>query len=158
MSTSTSPLSCCFPRNCSRELKFPKVASYLTTSHVSLTALKGDGAHESNESRERCQEGNDSNRGVQKRRRIDGRKGERREGSDGSPDGRGSNWAKESWLLQDCRHAQLEAQAETSDTRTEGRESIHERALCLQGQASVESSTGSSDEKAQGTRELNDDL
>merc|ERR1712187_707505 len=61
---------------------------------------------------------------------------------------------EEDWLIQDRRHAQSEAEIKACDTSTEGREPIHERAVRLQSQACIQDSEGTSDEEAQGAREL----
>merc|ERR1711988_812735 len=74
-------------------------------------------------------EGLDSNSRVQVSGRVYWFKSEGREGNNGGLDGRGSRSVEKGWLLQDCRCAQLEAEAETRNTRAKGRQPIHETAL-----------------------------
>merc|ERR1712048_1248574 len=108
-------------------------------SHV---ATKGDESHEGDEgrqSRERCK-AYDGNCCVQVRGGVDRLESEGRERNGGGNVGSCCNSAEEVWCLQDCRRAQLEAQTETCDASAEGCESIHERALCFQGQACVQDS------------------
>merc|ERR1712107_313573 len=78
---------------------------------------------------------------------------ERCKGREGH-DGRCSRSVEKGRLLQDCRCTQLEAEVETCNTRAKGREPIHERALRLQSQASIEDREGTSDEEAQNAGEL----
>merc|ERR1712061_659885 len=118
--------------------------------------MGSDEGHESNESCERCKrlEGHNSNSRVQVSGRVYWSKSEGREGNNGGLDGRGSRSVEKGWLLQDCRCAQLEAEAETRNTRAKGRQPIHERALRLQSQASIKDCKGTSDEKAESHGEL----
>merc|ERR1712048_567833 len=128
------------------------VHSFLTCSDV---ATKSNESHESNESCERKgREGHDSNSRVQVSGRVYWFESQGREGNHGGLDGRGSRSVEKGWLLQDCRCAQLEAEAETRDTRAEGRQPIHERALRLQSQAGIKDCEGTSDEEAQNAGEL----
>merc|ERR1711879_936540 len=109
----------------------------------------------SNESCERTgREGHDSNSRVQVSGRVYWSESEGGEGNNGGLDGRGSRSVEEGWLLQDCRCTQLEAEAETCNTRAKGRQPIHERALRLQSQASIKDCEGASDEEAQNPGEL----
>merc|ERR1712048_1134674 len=102
------------------------VHPFLTCSDV---ATKSDEGHVSNESCERKgREGHDSNSRVQVSGRVYWFKSQGREGNNGGLDGRGSRSVEKGWLLQDCRCAQLKAEAETRNTCSEGREPIHERA------------------------------
>merc|ERR1712232_436693 len=105
---------------------------------------------------ERCKgrEGHDSNSRVQVGGRVYWSEGEGGEGNNGGVDGRGSRSVEEGRLLQDCRCAQLEAEAETCNTRPKGRQPIHERALRLQSQASIKDCEGTSYEEAQDAGEL----
>merc|ERR1712048_1314167 len=128
------------------------VHSFLTCSDV---ATKSNEGHESNESCERKgREGHDSNSCVQVSSRVYWSKSEGREGNNGGFDGRGSRSVEKGGLLQDCRCAQLEAEAETGNTRAKGRQPVHERALRLQGQAGIKDCEGTSDEEAQNAGEL----
>merc|ERR1712014_88900 len=115
----------------------------------------GEG-HESHESCARCKgrEGYDGNSRVQVSGRVDRSESEGREGNNGGLDGRCSRSVEKGRLLQDCRSTQLEAEVETCNTRTKGREPIHERALRLHNQASIEDRAGTSDEEAQNASEL----
>merc|ERR1712151_997891 len=119
------------------------VQSLLTCSDV---VTKSDEGHESCE---RCKrrEGHDSNSRVQIGGRVYWAEGEGGEGNNGGLDGRGSRSVEEGWLLQDCRCSQLEAEAETCNTRAKGRQPIHERALRLQSQAGIKDCEGASDEE-----------
>merc|ERR1712048_481863 len=118
-------------------------------------ATKGDEGHESNESCERkWREGHDSNSRVQVSGRVYWPESEGREGNNGGLDGRGSGSVEKGRLLQDCRCAQFEAEAETSNTRAKGRQPIHERALRLQSQAGIKDCEGTSYEEAQNAGEL----
>merc|ERR1711866_12061 len=92
--------------------------------------------------------------GVQVSGRVYWTKSEGREGNNGGLDGRGSRSVEKGWLLQDCRRAQLEVEAETCNTRAKGRQPIHERALRLQSQASIKDCEGTSDEEAENAGEL----
>merc|ERR1712178_94767 len=125
-------------------------------SLVNFFLTSSDVGHESNESCERCKgrEGHDSNSRVQVSGRVYWSKGVGREGNNGGLDGRGSRSVEKGWLLQDCRCAQLEAEAETCNTRAKGRQPIHERALRLRSQASIKDCEGTSDEEAQNAGEL----
>merc|ERR1711953_381500 len=76
------------------------------------------------------------------------------EGNNGGLDGRGSRSVEEGRLVQDCRCAQLEAEAETCNTRAKGRQPIHERALRLQSQDGIKDCKGTSDEEAENAGEL----
>merc|ERR1712014_267503 len=122
-------------------------------SHV---ATKSHESHESNESyqRRKGREGNDSNSSVQVGGRIYWPESEGSEGHNGGLDGRGCRSIEEGWLLQDCRCAQLEAEAEACNTRSQGRQPLHERALRLQSETSIKDCEGTSDEEAQDTGEL----
>merc|ERR1711988_526448 len=91
---------------------------------------------------------------VQVSGRVYWSEGEGGEGNNGGLDGRGSRSVEEGWLLQDCRCTQLEAEAETCNTRAKGRQPIHERALRLQSQASIKDCEGASVEEAQNASEL----
>merc|ERR1712113_245521 len=95
-----------------------------------------------------------SNSRVQVSGRVYRSESEGREGNNGGLDGRGSRSVEKGGLLQDCRCAQLEAEAETCNTRAQGRQPIHERALRLQSQAGIEDCEGTSDEKAESLGEL----
>merc|ERR1712060_871187 len=99
-------------------------------------------------------EGHDSNSRVQVSGRVHWSKSEGREGNNGGLDGRSSRSVEEGRLLQDCRCAQLEAEAETCNTRAKGREPIHERALRLQSQASIKNCESTSDDETQNASEL----
>merc|ERR1711866_40254 len=79
---------------------------------------------------------------------------EGRERNGGGNVGRCCSSAEEVWCLQDCRRAQLEAQTETCDASAEGCESIHERALCFQGQACVQDRESASNEEVESPGEL----
>merc|ERR1711866_16698 len=92
--------------------------------------------------------------GVQVSGRVYWTKSEGREGNNGGLDGRGSGSVEKGGLLQDCRCAQLETEAETCNTRAKGRQPIHERALRLQSQAGIKDCEGTSDEEAQNAGEL----
>merc|ERR1712137_299929 len=81
-------------------------------------------------------------------------KAEGREGSCGGYGRRSSRSVEKGWLFQDCRCAQLEAEIEACNTRAQGREPFHERAVCFQSQASIQDGEGTSDEEAQGDGEL----
>merc|ERR1712146_133090 len=91
---------------------------------------------------------------VQVSGRVHWSESEGRKGNNGGLDGRGSRSAEEGRLLQDCRCAQLEAEAETCHTRAKGRQPIHEGALRLQSQAGIKDCEGTSDEEAQNAGEL----
>merc|ERR1712048_921000 len=129
------------------------VHSFSTCSDV---ATESDEGHESNESCKRCKGrlGHDSNSRLQVSGRVYRSESEGCEGNDGGLDGRGSRSVEKGWLLQDCRCAELEAEAETCNTRAKGRQPIHERALRLQSQASIKDREGTSDEEAQNAGEL----
>merc|ERR1711953_237601 len=99
-------------------------------------------------------EGHDSNSRVQVSGRVHWSKSEGREGNNGSLDGRSSRSVEKGRLLQDCRCAQLEAEAETCNTRAKGRQPIHERALRLQSQAGIKDCEGASDEETKDASEL----
>merc|ERR1711879_186510 len=99
-------------------------------------------------------EGHDSNSRVQVSGRVYWSESEGREGNNGGLDGRGSRSVEKGGLFQDCRSAQLEVEAETCNTRAQGRQSIHERALRLQGQAGIKDCEGTSDEEAENAGEL----
>merc|ERR1712187_41944 len=99
-------------------------------------------------------EGHDSNSRVQVSGRVYWSEGEGGEGNNGGLDGRRSRSVEEGWLLQDCRCTQLEAETETCNTRAKGRQSIHERALRLQSQASIKDCKGTPHEEAQNAGEL----
>merc|ERR1711953_843998 len=116
----------------------------------------GNEGHESNESCERCQgrEGYDSYSCVQVSGRVYWFESQRSEGNNGGLDGRGSRSVEKGRLLQDCRCAQLEAEAETCNTCAQRRQPFHERALRLQSQASIQDRKGTSNEKAQRDGEL----
>merc|ERR1711953_1030964 len=79
---------------------------------------------------------------------------EGREGSRGGHGGRSSRSVEKGWLFQDCRCAQLEAEAETCNTCAQRRQPFHERALRLQSQASIQDREGTSDEKVEDHGEL----
>merc|ERR1712046_333126 len=98
--------------------------------------------------------GHDSNRRVPIRRRNHWLETEGREGSCGGHGGRSGRSAEKDRLLQDCRCAQLEAEAETCNTCAKGRQPFHERALRFQSQASIKGCEGTSDEEAQNPCEL----
>merc|ERR1712048_20171 len=116
---------------------------------------KSDEGHEGNESCEgKGREGHDSNSRVQVSGRVHWSESEGREGNNGGLDGRGRRSVEKGWLLQNCRCAQLEVEAETCNTRTKGRQPIHERALRLQSQAGVKDCEGPADEEAQNIGEL----
>merc|ERR1712014_43984 len=127
-----------------------------TWGTCSDVATKSDEGHESHESCERCKgrEGHDSNSRVQVSGRVYWSESEGGEGNNGGLDGRGSRSVEEGWLLQDCRCTQLEAEAETCNTRAKGRQPIHKRALRLQSQAGIKDCEGTSDEEAQNVGEL----
>merc|ERR1712146_586679 len=76
------------------------------------------------------------------------------EGCDGGPDRACSGGAKEDRVLQARRRVEHEAEEEASDTCPQGRESVHEGTLRLQGQACVEDREGPADEEAQGDDQL----
>merc|ERR1712054_159607 len=116
--------------------------SFATLSTCSYVAAKSNEGHESHESCERCKgrEGHDGNSRVQVSGRVYWSQSEGREGNNGGLDGRCSRSVEKGRLLQDCRCTQLEAEVETCNTRAKGREPIHERALRLQSQASIEDS------------------
>merc|ERR1712048_998392 len=61
---------------------------------------------------------------------------------------------EEKWFLQTRGCAQLEAQEEASDASQERGEPIHERAMRLQSQASVQDRQGLADEEVEGDGEL----
>merc|ERR1711953_874438 len=129
--------------------------SYLRFAHSDV-ATKSDESHESHEGSERCQgrKGHDGNSRLQVRGRIHWFESEGRKGNYGGLGGRGSRSVEKDWLLQDCRCAELEAQVETCDACAQGRQPIHERALRLQSQASIQDCEGTSDEKAESLGEL----
>merc|ERR1712190_234357 len=119
-------------------------------------ATKSDESHESDEGSERCKrwKGHDSNSRVPVRCRNHRLETEGCEGSRGGHGGRSSRSVEKGWLFQDCRCAQLEAEAETRNTCAQRRHPFHERALRLQSQASIQDREGTSDEKAQRDGEL----
>merc|ERR1712060_72092 len=98
--------------------------------------------------------GHDSKCRVQVCGRIDWLEDLGSEGGGGGDVGSCGRSDEKDWFLQDRRHAQSEAQIKACDTSAEGRESIHERALRLQSQASIQDSEGTADEEAQGACEL----
>merc|ERR1712107_943889 len=81
-------------------------------------------------------EGNDSHTSILVGGRSTRPESERSEGHNGGLDGRGCRSVEKGWLLEDCRCAQLEAEAETCNTRSQGRQPLHEGALCLQSETS----------------------
>merc|ERR1712113_976451 len=100
-----------FPAHCS--------LPYLDLAYSDV-ATKSNESHESDEGSERCK----------------GCKG--REGSCGGHGGYSSRSVEKGWFFQDCRCAQLEAKAETGSTCAQGRQPVHERAMRLQSQASIQ--------------------
>merc|ERR1712046_322609 len=110
----------------------------------------------SDEGSERCKgwKGHDSNSRVPIRCRNHWLKAEGREGSCGSHGGRSSRSVEKSWLFQDCRCVQLEAEIEVCNTCAQGRQPFHERAVRFQSQASIQDGEGTSDEEAQRDGEL----
>merc|ERR1712070_126168 len=68
--------------------------------------------------------------------------------------GSGMRPDQEEWKLQVGWYAQHEAEEEASDPSEEGRQPLHQRALRLQGQASLQNCEGVRNEEAQGVIEL----
>merc|ERR1711937_942088 len=62
---------------------------------------------------------------------------------------------QEEWQLQACRHVELEVEEEGSHPSKEGHQSIHQGALRLQGQASLQDGEGTCYEEVEGGLELN---
>merc|ERR1712048_1437613 len=99
-------------------------------------------------------QGHDGNGSLPVRGRINWLEIEGRERSRGGLHRRSSRSVEKGWLFQGRRCAQLEAQTETCNTCAQGCQPIHERALRLQSQASIQNREGIPDEKAQGVDQL----
>merc|ERR1712048_1090358 len=112
-----------------------------------------NGRHESHESWKEST-GHDSDCRIQVCGRVDWPEDLGSERGGGGDVGSCSRSNEKDWLIQDRRHAQSEAEIKACDTSAEGREPVHERALRLQSQASIQNSEGTSDEEAQGACEL----
>merc|ERR1712232_1462500 len=117
--------------------------------------MGSDESHESDEGSERGKggKGHDSNRRLPVCCRNHWLETEGREGSCGGHGGRSGRSAEKDWLFQDCRCAELEAEAETCNTCAQERQPFHEKPLRFQSQASIKDSESTSDEKAQGVGE-----
>merc|ERR1712093_543744 len=87
---------------------------------------------------------------AMKAMKADGVEDEGGEGCRGGADGCCCGAGEEVRLLQDCGHAQHEAEEQASHEGTQGRQPLHQGAVCVQGKACFEDSSLPSHEEAQG--------
>merc|ERR1711974_45445 len=92
--------------------------------------------------------------GIQIGSRDDWPEDEGCEGRSLGNDGRCFEGVKEIGLFQVGREAELEVEEEGCYASTEGREPLHQGAMCLQGQTGVEDCEGLRHEEAQGSHQL----